>query len=128
VDFELFGLYFGAFTACFCSFILGYIDLKVIHEMVTERDRSVPVRWLGGGEDKIWGAAGSVTAIGILYVMTLRPWPIHWEVFFLSWVVLGSFMVISYILLNLDYRLPPSAEGEVQTFLDKQRGHSHRAR
>jgi hypothetical protein len=127
MDFDLFGLYFGAFTACFFSFLLGQIDLKVIREMVNERDRSVPVRWLGGREEKAWAGGAYVVFAAILYMIIL-PQDIHWMIFFLSLFVVGVVMFLTYILLNLDYRLPPSPEGEVTTLLDRQRGHSHRAR
>ena len=127
MDFDLFGLYFGAFTACFFSFLLGQIDLKVIREMVNERDRSVPIRWLGGGEEKAW-AGGAYVVFAAIFYMVILPMDIHWIIFYLSLIVVGVVMFLPYIILNLDYRLPPSSEGEVPTLLDRQRRRPNRAR
>jgi hypothetical protein len=98
--------------------ILGYLDFKFIHEILIKRDRSVPVRWVKDRES-IGYLICSLSTIPTVFVIVALPLNTLGLIFFLGIFLIGGMAFISYIFLNLEYKLPPSDGVEQPIALDR---------
>jgi len=96
---------------------LGYTDLAVLLELLTRRDRSVPIRW-NGGECRGYQVLLGLSFIAIFGWLAL-PFNAGTFLFFLLFYLLGVFGFLTYITANIEYRLPTRNGVEMPTVLDR---------
>ena len=107
----------------FINLLLGYFALGTVHEMVTKRDRSVPVRWVWDKSSRAYLAMFSVTFIAVFGLVTV-PLTVLIVAFFIGIIILGVLGLVLFLAINLEYKLPPPDE-ERPTFIHRPWGYRH---